>query len=141
MGAHSGLKRAPLVLGAADGLTLILGLTAGLARMPHALVHAAISGGLAELVGMSAAVWLSDAKGGFLVALGCGIATLAACVIPVLPYVFTGGWEALSASLVLVCLVGAAVSWLRPERGWLAVAETYGVLLAAAVLCFAASLI
>ena len=64
-----------------------------------------------------------------------------ACVIPVVPYAFAHGWPALSASLVLVCAVGAAVSWLRPERGWLAVVETYGVLMAAAVLCFGASLI
>lgn len=35
----------------------------------------------------------------------------------------------------------AVISWLRPERGALAVVQTYGVLAAAAVLCTAASVI
>ena len=41
----------------------------------------------------------------------------------------------MAASLVLVAAVAALISWLRPERGVLAIVQTYGILLAAAVLC------
>lgn len=135
------MKRGPLVLGSADGLTLILGLICGLARDPHALVHAAVSGGLAELAGMTAALWLSDDGSGFVPALGCGVATLAACAVPAAPYLIASGAAALIPSLLLVAVIAGVVARLRPERGVLAVAETYGVLVCAALLCFAASFI
>lgn len=129
------------VFGGADGLTLALGLIVSLSGQPHAIVRAAAGAGLAEFVGMTAGAWLSDASSGFMPALANGGAALLACVIPAMPYVLATGAAALIASLMLVAAVAGVISWLRPERGILAVAQTYGILLAAAALCFGASLI
>ena len=133
------LLRKQAVFGAADGLTLALGLVVSLTGHPNALVHAAIGAGLAEFVGMSAGCYLSDAGGGYWAALANGGAALAACVIPAIPYVPAHGLAALLPSLALVAVVAGVISWLRPEKGLLAVAQTYGILAAAAILCFGAS--
>jgi VIT family len=141
--AHSPHLR-PAILGGADGLVIVLGLVTGLAvsrQSPGAVWHAAVAGGLAELVGMTAGMWLSEGEAGFKVALTCGLAAMGACVVPAVPYAVAGGFAALLASVVLVAVTAAAISWLRPERGFLAVAQTYGILVAAAVLCTAAGLI
>jgi VIT1/CCC1 family predicted Fe2+/Mn2+ transporter len=127
--------RAPIILGAADGVVIVLGLVLSLAGQPHAVFHAAAGGGLAELVGMTAGMWLSDGRSPFRLSASCGVAALAACVVPALPYSVLSGAVALVASLLLVGLVAAVVAWLRPERGFLAVAETYGTLLVAAAFC------
>jgi hypothetical protein len=120
-------------------VVIALGLVVSLSGQAHAVVHAALGAGLAELVGMTAGAWLSDAGSGFRPALANGGAALAACVIPAVPYAVTSGSAALLASLGLVAAIAAAVAWLRPEKGVLAVAQTYGVLAAAAVLCWGAS--
>ena len=133
--------RAPVTFGAADGVVIILGLVVSLTGQPHALFHAALGAGLAELVGMTAGQWLSDGDGGFRPALANGAAACAACIVPALPYLAASETVAMALSLVLVAAVAALISWLRPERGILAVVQTYGILLAAAVLCTAASLI
>ncbi len=46
----------------------------------------------------------------------------------------------MAASLVLVGAVAGLISLLRPEKGILAVATTFGILGAAALLCWAVSL-
>jgi len=127
--------------GSADGLTLALGLIVSLSGQPHAVVKAALGAGIAEFVGMAAGAWLSDGSGGIWPPLANGGAAFGACLIPALPYLFLAGSVALSASLVLVVAVAAVIAWLRPEKGVLAVVQTYGILAAAALLCFAASLI
>jgi VIT1/CCC1 family predicted Fe2+/Mn2+ transporter len=127
--------RAPIILGAADGVVIVLGLVLSLAGQPHAVFHAAAGGGLAELVGMTAGMWLSDGRSPFRVAASCGVAALAACVVPALPYAAGSGAAALVMSLLLVAGVAAIVAWLRPEKGTMAVAQTYGTLLVAAALC------
>lgn len=131
----------PAVFGAADGVTIALGLIVSLAGQPHAMIKAALGAGLAELVGMTAGAWLSDEGAGWRPALANGGAAFTACAVPALPYAAMGGAGALTASLALVAAIAAVISWLRPERGVLAVAQTYGILLAAAALCTAASLI
>jgi hypothetical protein len=128
------------VFGGADGVTIALGLVVSLAGQPHAMWHAALGAGLAELVGMTAGKWLSDGDAGFGLALANGAAACLACVIPALPSLFAHGAPALAAEIALVALIAAAISRLRPERGILAVAQTYGVLAAAAILCTLASL-
>jgi VIT1/CCC1 family predicted Fe2+/Mn2+ transporter len=134
--------RSAMVFGAADGVTVVLGLVVSLAASaPSAVVRAALGAGLAELVGMTAGQWLSDGESGFGRALANGAAALAGCFIPAVPYLFTSGAVALAAALCLVVVVGGVVAWLRPERGVLAVVQTYGILLAAAVLCTAAALV
>ena len=130
------------VFGGADGLVLVAGLIATLgAVQPHAVVRAAVGAGLAELVGMSAGAWLSDSEGGPKAALANGAAAYLACVVPSLPYAAVTGAPAVLASGVLVVAVAGVIARLRPERGLLAVAETYGVLAAAALLCWLTSLI
>lgn len=133
------LKQAA-VFGAADGVTIVLGLLVSLTGQPHALFRAALGAGVAELVGMTAGQWLSDGGSGFRVALANGGAACLACVLPALPYLAASGWPAMSASLVLVAAVAGIISLLRPEKGVLAWVQTFGVLLAAAGLCAAASL-
>jgi VIT1/CCC1 family predicted Fe2+/Mn2+ transporter len=135
------LKR-PAVFGAADGVAIALGLIVSLAGQPHALFHAALGAGLAELVGMTAGQWLSDRAAGFAAALTNGGAAFLACFAPALPCLSgSGGAAVTAASGALVAAVAAVISWLRPEKGVLAVAQTYGVLAGAAALCYAASLI
>jgi VIT1/CCC1 family predicted Fe2+/Mn2+ transporter len=130
------------VFGAADGVTSVLGLLVTLSSQPHTLVKAALGVGLAELVGMTAGEWLSSEEDeGFLASLMNGLASFAAVMLPVVPYVLLVGHSAIIAAAVLVVLIGAFISWLRPESGIKAVAETYGVLLIAATICTAASFI
>ena len=133
--------RAPLTFGGADGLVIALGIIVSLAGDPAALVKAAVAAGIAELVGMSAGQWLSDSGSGFWLALANGGGALGACVIPAVPFMAARGPWALAASLLLVTAVAAAIAWLRPEKGILAVVQTGGILVAAAALCWAASLI
>lgn len=142
--------RAPVILGAADGVTIVLGLLVSLTAHPSAVFRAALGAGLAELVGMTAGVWLSagqDGTGhgggwrGFWAALSCGGAALVACAAPAVPYLVAHGPVALGASVALTAAVAGIVAWLRPEKGILAVAQTYGVLAVAAGLCYGASLV
>ena len=63
------------------------------------------------------------------------------CLLPVLPYLIVTGTVALIAAAVIAVVVGAAIAFLWPERGALAILETFGVLVAAGLLCWAASLI
>jgi hypothetical protein len=134
--------RQAVILGAADGLTIVLGLLMGLRHHQSAIFDAAQSAGLAELVGMAAALWLSSSRSfkNFLAAMACGVTTALACVIPAVPYLYSTGWTALGSSLALLAGLAAIVCWVRTEKGWLAVLETYGVLSAAGVLCYLASL-
>lgn len=133
--------RQAAVFGAADGVTIVLGLLVSLTGQPHALFHAALGAGVAELVGMTAGQWLSDEESGFWVALANGGAACAACVVPALPYLAASNIVALVTSLVLVAAVAGVISILRPERGLLALVQTYGILLVAAGLCAATALI
>lgn len=128
------------IFGAADGATAVLGLLATLTPEPHALFKAALGVGVAELVGMTAGSWLSDdEEEGFLPALTNGAASLAACLAPALPYLVMSGLPAVIAAVVIILAIAAVITWLRPERGFKAVAETYGVLAVAAVATIAVS--
>lgn len=131
--------RAAAILGAADGLTIVVALIFG--RSP-AVFHAALDAGIGEFVGMAAALYLSEQRGHFGAALLCGLTTLLACVIPAIPFAAGAtGWAPVLAASVFAFLIGEFICWLRPEKGWLAIAETYGVLALSAGLCFAVSFI
>jgi len=137
-------QRTAIILGSADGLGLSVAEIMSLLHHQPAIFHAGLGAGLGELVSMFAAVYLSNDpadKGGFWPAVSCGVASLLGCLLPVLPYVIVTGAVALCAAAVIAVLVGAAIAFLRPERGVLAVAETFGVLAAAGLLCWGASLI
>jgi VIT1/CCC1 family predicted Fe2+/Mn2+ transporter len=136
-------KRAATILGIADGLTIVIGLLIGLHHQSGAIFHASLSAGIAELVGMGAALWLASRRNvaNFLAACACGIATALGCILPAVPYLFLSPAAALPVAAGIAIAIGAVVCWLRTEKGWIAIAETYGVLLLAALLCYGASLI
>jgi hypothetical protein len=123
-------------LGAADGLTIVIALAFG---HDPAVFKSALDAGLGELCGMTAAVWLSTRNAKFVPAFLCGVATLLGCVLPAIPYALGTTDIYRGLSVVIAIILGAIVCKLRPEKGWLAVTETYGVLLASALLCFAVS--
>lgn len=130
-------SREPVILGAADGLVIMLGLVAGMAvahQAASAIWHAALAGGVAELVGMTAGMWLSDGEARFPRALACGVASLVACVLPAVPYALSSGAWALTATGALITLSGVVVAWLRPAHNAAAFAQTFGVLVVAAIL-------
>jgi VIT1/CCC1 family predicted Fe2+/Mn2+ transporter len=131
------LKRVA-VFGSVDGLGLYLGIVAGLIvahQQPSAVWVAAVSGGTAELISMANAQRLSDRKSGVTAALVVGAASFGACVLPAVPYAAWHGPWALTASLLLAAAVAGVISWLRPEKGILAVVETYALLAVTAAAC------
>ncbi len=125
------------IFGGVDGLTMFLGLTAGLVVSGQggaAVWHAALGGAAGELIGMSSGQWLSDRESGIRAALACGAAGAAACGAPAVPFLVTTGGAAKAAALVIAAAVAGVIAAARPERGWAAVASTYGVLAAAGAL-------
>lgn len=125
------------VFGGVDGLTMFLGLVLGIVisrQSQSAAWHAALGGAMGELVGMTCGQYLSDRAAGFRVALACGAAGAVACGAPGIPFAFLARIPALITALVIAVAIGAVVSWLRPEKGWHAIAQTYGVLALAGVL-------
>ena len=137
-------QRVAIILGSADGLGLSVAEITSLLHHQPAIFHAGLGAGLGEFVSMGAALWLATdpaEEAGFWPAVACGVASLLGCLLPVVPYAFARGTGALIAAAGIAVVVGAVISWLRPERGLLAVSETYGVLIAAGLLCWGASLI
>jgi len=129
--------------GAADGLGIVLGLIAGMivSRQPaHAVWAAALSGGIAELFSMANGQRISDPRSGWPPAITIGAASLAGCAIPAIPYSFSSGTAALTAALALCAAAAGVISWARPERGALAVVETFGLLIITGAACSAAGL-
>lgn len=136
-------NRVATILGAVDGLTIVTGLLISLmGQHVAAIPHAAIGAGIAELVGMFAAVYLSQdqrtLKGAAPAAM-CGATTAVACIAPAMPFIFLSPAPAAVISVLMVLAIAGIISWLRPERGWSAIAETFGLLLAVSVLCWLAS--
>lgn len=137
-------ERAAIILGAADGIGLAISEILSLHARPSAIFNGGLGAAIAELVMMTAGLWLSSGEDrtGFLAALACGVATFLACLIPVIPYaVAPGTWGAGISAGALLGVLAAVVVWLRPQRGLVAIAETYGVLLVAGGLAWGASLV
>ena len=135
--AAADLKRVA-VFGGADGLGIVLGLIAGLIvshQSPRAVWAAAISGGLAEFFSMANGQRISDSGSGWGAALAIGAASFAGCAVPAVPYSFSAGTTALILALGLCVLAAAVISWARPERGILAILETFGLLAVTGVAC------
>ena len=128
--------REQAVFGAFDGLTIALGLIVGMSGDPHELVKAAVSAGLAELAGMTGGAWLSGSQKA--AAVSNGLAALTACVLPALPFLVAHGAAAVVSSLLLVVCSGVLIAEERPETGMRSIVQTFGVLMAAAILCFVA---
>lgn len=131
------------VMGAADGLGIVLGLIAGLIvshQPPHAVWAAALSGGIAEFFSMANAQRISDSRSGWLPPLAIGAASLAGCALPAVPYALTAGTAALTAALIACAAAAAVITWIRPEHGLAAIAETFGLLLITGAACGAIGL-
>jgi len=125
------------VFGGVDGLTMFLGLTLGLIvsrQGSSAVWHAALGGAAGELIGMSSGQWLSDKASGIAVAVACGAAGAAACLAPAIPFLVMPQGPAKAAALGIAAAVAGMIAWARPEHGWRAAADTYGILIAAGVL-------
>lgn len=126
------------VFGSIDGLTMCLGLIFGLVvSQAHngAAWHAALGGAAGELVGMTSGQYLSDKAKGFRVAAACGVAGALACLVPGIPFAITQSrLPAIIAGTAIAVVVASVISWLRPERGAVAVAHTFGILGAAGIL-------
>lgn len=130
------------LFGAVDGMSAFIGILAGLvvAHQPASAVWwAALSCGLAELVGMTSGQYQSDAASGWGAALTCGTLSMAGCVVPALPYLVLSGPLALVLAVLLVLIECGLIAWLRPERGWRACLQTFGLTAAVAVVCAAAA--
>lgn len=129
------------VFGAVDGLVVVLGLITGvlLAGYGHSAVwHASLSGGLAELAGMTAGKRKSDGSP-WLVAVTCGVASFGGAVLPAVPYLVASGTAPLATSLALALAIAIAATWLTKRRTLRALAETIALLAAAAALSWAGS--
>jgi hypothetical protein len=126
------------VFGSIDGLTMCLGLIFGLVisqQTNGAAWHAALGGAAGELVGMTSGQYLSDRESGIRVAAACGLAGALACLSPGIPFAITAArLPAIIAGSVIAVVVASVISWLRPERGIVAVAHTFGILAGAGIL-------
>jgi VIT1/CCC1 family predicted Fe2+/Mn2+ transporter len=128
-------NRSAAVFGMADGLTVVTGIITGMAvaHVPALPVwHAALSGGTAELVGMTAGQRQADPAGGWPAALCNGGSAFAACVLPALAYLLLPARAALPAAAAAVTACCAVIAMLREEKGIRAVLQTYGLTIAAA---------
>jgi hypothetical protein len=138
------MKAKPIVFGGFDGVTSMLGLGLGMtiSHQPHtAIWAAAVSTGMASFSGMAGGQYESAPEDGRGAAVACGVATVAGTLAPGVPYLLWSGWVALGWATLVTAALGGLIVWLRPERGWRAIAKT-GVLLAgAAVLSFAGGLL
>jgi VIT1/CCC1 family predicted Fe2+/Mn2+ transporter len=139
----AGVKRStltrPAVMGLADGLMSMLGVVLYLLGHRDLIFPAALSGGISSALSMAGGEWLSDSDNGLGASCVMGLATGCGAIAPAVPYALTTGAPAIAASVVICCLIGAAVAFLRPHKSVpLALAETsaiLGVIFLAVLLC------
>jgi hypothetical protein len=130
-------------MGLADGLTTGIGLALGMsvAHQPHLAVWSAgLSGGISAFPGMSSGKYQSDPQEGKLAAVVCGLATTVGSVAVAVPYLVSSGTVALACALAVAFVLCGVVAVIRPQTGWRAVALSYGITAAAAVLVTLAAL-
>ena len=131
---------APAIFGAFDGSTSVVGVLLTLTGHPEQIIPTALGLAVAGGVGMAAGAWLSDDDdAGPTEAAVIGVATAVGTVLPALPYAVLSGTAAIACSVLVLLLLGAAITWVRARDRSLrrAAAETYGVL---AAVCVAVSL-
>jgi hypothetical protein len=136
--------RPPLVFGMVDGSSLVLGLFLGeivSRQSSSALWHAALGGGLAAFGGMSLGQYWSAPEMGKLAALVNGAGTAGTTILCGLPFAVFGRTVATIVSASLIAVAGVAICLLRDETGMVAVARTFGLLLAAGLMSGVSGLI
>lgn len=137
------VQRAPAIYGLADGLACAAGIVAGLSishQSPVAIWAAALSAGVAEFPGMASGQYQSAPEDGVTAAVITGASSAAGAIAPAVPFLFASGTVAVAASAAVACVVCAVIAWLRPEHGWRAFAQSYGITGAAVGLCLLAGL-
>lgn len=117
------------IFGASDGLVATMALI--LATMGHGrkvVLAAAIGLLIAEGFGMAASQYLSDPKRDLRLAFIMGVATSVAIIVPALPWTFSAGAAAVTASCVIGLVFASLIAYARPGglRSWI---QTYGVLI------------
>lgn len=127
-------RRGAAVFGTADGLTMVLGLIAGLAvaLQPSAAVwHASLAGGIAELGGMSLGQYWGDPDKDKVAAALNGGACCAASILAGLPFLLLSRGLAITVSLIITGLIACLVTLAREETGLMAAVRTFGLLIVA----------
>lgn len=132
------------LFGAVDGLSAFVGILVGLVvahQSPSSVWWAALSCGVAELVGMTSGQYQSDTRSGWRPALTCGALSMAGCIVPAIPYIALGGPIAFFLSIFLVIAECSLVAWIRPGGGWRAWIQTFGLTAIVAIACALIALI
>jgi hypothetical protein len=135
----------PAILGGFDGTASLLGVVIYLLLThPLLIFPTAASGATSSAISMGGGEFLSDSDNGLAASGVMAAATFTGAILPAVPFapfVFGTGPLAIASCAVITCGIGAAVSWMRPNRGrMLALAETFGLLLAVAVVVLACAL-
>ncbi len=129
------------IFGASDGLVATMAIILATMRHGHMVVVAAVLGLLiAEGFGMAASQYLSDPKRDLVLAVVMGGATSLAIVVPGLPWLFTRGDPAITASCLIGFVLAGVIAYLRPG-GWEEWVQTYGILIVVSAIATAAGLL
>ena len=132
-GARPGVKPSllkPAILGGFDGTASLLGVIIFLLLSHPALIFpAAASGAISSAISMGGGEFLSDSGNGLAASGVMAAATFTGAILPAVPFAFGTGPLAVTGCSLVIIAIGAAVSAMRPNRGWpLALAETFGLL-------------
>lgn len=118
----------PAVMGLFDGTCSLLGVVLFLLGHRNLIFPAALSGGISSALSMAGGEWLCDSSNGLAASVVMGVATGAGAVLPAIPYAIITGPAAITASVVICILIAVTVSYLRPARLPVALAQTFGIL-------------
>jgi VIT1/CCC1 family predicted Fe2+/Mn2+ transporter len=122
------------IFGTTDGLVCVVGVMLSLAHTPGLIFRAALGVGVAEMIGMGLAQFLSESDEGFLPSLAMGLASGLGAIVPAIPYTVMRGAPAIILSLLLFLGLTTMVAVTRVHtRGWKrAFIETFLVMIVAA---------
>ena len=121
----------PAIMGGFDGCASLLGVIVYLVATHPALIFpAALSGAAGSAISMGGGEWLSDSDSGFSASSVMAAATFLGALLPAIPFALSPArWRSRVRRDLL--RIGFTVACLRPNRGLgMAVAETFGILLA-----------
>jgi hypothetical protein len=137
------------IMGAFDGLIVVLGVLFSLAHHPDLILLGALGVALAEMAGMAGGQFKSSRKDGASVRQASAeagviaVAVFAFTMLPAVPYALLPAGGAMVASIVVFAVLGAAITIMDDSESgfWRGLAGTYGMVLGAAVLVFVGELI
>lgn len=124
----------PAIFGVFDGSTSVLSILLAYRHLDGLIFPGALALGAVGAVGMAAGEYLSDdTDSGLAASVAIGVATGLGTVAPAVPYLLLQGLAATVSAVTVLLVIGALIAGVRAKRHhWArAIAETYGVLLAA----------